>query len=806
MADNFLTDQQFDKLVSGLSAAFSAAMSGAPASTDGTPIEKKLEIDEKRRQIIQDQLKSLTDIKDIQQQIDDEADRRAQDRIDFSEKELDEREKIAIIREEELATQKEYYKVAKDTEGVEEEILNLIRERTKAALKAVNDIRAAEKKKREEDRKREKEEREHLYQIRFQADQILTRFAGIDSLTLKNAKTMKELGGAGKFFSSTLKEAANKINEVGLGALMGVKAFEKLKQAASFTAKMTLEGVGDAFDLEGNIQKAVKRQDEFRLAAREINVLTGKEIEELGEKFMNLGRTTDGTTEDFIKINKTLFNTSNIFRQLKADGDKTRETLERTAFTLERRFMINVGDTGKVLNILAQSFGKSVPQVEEFQKTLAATASTLGLDVKTVFSEFSASAANLARFGLPDIQSEFLSLSVVAQKTGLSIDQMTGALERFSTFEGALTAASKLNAVFGTTIDGMEIMEEFNLNGPVAALIKLREGLERTGRSFNDLNFSEMRVFQESLGLNSLQMQAFGNISVEELRKIQQETKGLSFAEAEKVLEKGRKEAELSAEKRLNLQDKSISAMDQMGKMMDNANRKIVDGLSSMSEGMNQLVQGLSYVGDLIKMLLIGGMIKFIGKIALATSATQSLAMANAAAQYGVPGGLIGPALPGATGAAGAGGLVSAGGLAAAGGAVLGGLAIGGGIGMLMNEGLRATGFYEEDENIFDFYTSRRRAPGFQSELNYSSTDQIATVGEVPETIALRQQTTTIPAGASVKQLSSGPSNVNLTINLVTRQGETIETTNISTSLSQDEMNKAITSYLDSKLNLSRNR
>ena len=50
------------------------------------------------------------------------------------------------------------------------------------------------------------------------------------------------------------------------------------------------------------------------------------------------------------------------------------------------------------------------------------------------------------------------------------------------------------------------------------------------------------------------------------IRKIQKETKGLSFAEVEKVLQKGRDEAELSAEKRLQFIDKSVTAMDKAGK------------------------------------------------------------------------------------------------------------------------------------------------------------------------------------------------------------------------------------------------
>ena len=785
----FLTDKQFNKLVSGISSAFSRALAGGDTSA-AAAVPK--EIDEARRKVILDNIKSLKEYEELERKIKADAVERAAELIELGEEELTQKQRNLILAAEAVEEAREYYKVAKEsTDITDEEVQNL-----KNKLKELIKIRKEKQKDREDekndDNKRRNRQSEINTELSFQADQILTRFAGIDNKTMSTAKTLKGLGSPVKAFKAGLGEASKKIQEAGLGSILMAKTFEKLKETASFIGKLSFEGVGEGFNLLGNVEKAAKRQDAFRLAARETNVLAGQQIEELGQKFMRLGQETDGTTEDFMRINKELFNTSNVFRDLKARNDETRESLERTAFTLQRRFMINVVDGAKVTDILGQSFGKTTPEIEEFEKILAASASTLGLDVKTVFADFAAEATNLSRFGLPDIQKEFLSLSVIAQKTGISINQVTGALEKFSTFEGALTAASKLNAVFNTTIDGMEIMEEFNLNGPVAALIKLREGLEQTGQSFSDLNFAEMRVFQESLGMNSLQLKSFTEVSVEELKKIQEETRGLSFAEAEKVLQKGRKEAELSAEKRLNFIDKSVTAMNKEGKQLDDINRSVMDSLNGMSESMNKLIQALNYVGDIIKVALVGGMIKFIGQTVMATRAAQVLAQTQA--MTNVTTGL-------GTGA-GAGGF-----LAGSAGGILGLAALGIGAGIML-EGSEFD-IYEKEGggSAMDRaggIKERGGLPGFQSELNYSSMDQMAVVGEVPETIALRQQATTIPAGASVKQIAAGPSNINLTVNLVTREGEILETTNIATAVDEKEMNKAITTYLNSKLNLGR--
>lgn len=796
MADNFLTDQQFDKLVSGLSAAFTQAMTSTGGSGGGVVSPAMVRIEEERRELIKENLENLKEFEELERKIKADAVERASDLIELGEKELTKKERNLILAEELVKEQKEYYKVAKESGILSEEEIKDLREKLKLAIKIRN-----EKKKDRDEEKRDKQEadkrqRDINTEFKFQADQILSRFVGIDNKTRQTAKTLNQMGGFGNYFKGTLAKSAELLGDMNVGTVFMVKLFEKLKDSAEFVKKMSLEGVSEGLNLTSNIEKATRRQDEFRKTARDINVITGEGIEELGQRFMRLGRETRGTTEDFMRIEKSLFEASNAFRQLQADGDNSRETLEKTAFLLERRFNINVADTGKALNILSQSFGKTVPQVNDFQKTLAATASTLGLNVKTVVADFAAAANNLSRFGLPDIQREFLSLSVVAQKTGLSIDQVTSSLEKFSTFEGALSAASKLNAVFGTTIDGMEIMEEFNLNGPLSALIKLREGLEQTGRSFKDLNFSEMRVFEQALGLNSLQMKAFGEVSVEELRKIQNETKGLGLAEVEKVLKKGRDEAELSAEKRLQFLDKSVTAMDKAGKLMDNNNRSVMDFANSMSESMNQLSQILVEIADLIKIGLIGGMLGFIGKTVMATTAVANLgkaqALTNVAGGYNLTKG-IGASLLGVPGL---------------------GLAVAGiGAGMMI-EGTELDPFEKKGGgSSFDRAGDikvRGGVPGFQSELNFASKDyQTATVaeGDNAEIIALRQQTMPIPAGASISQLNSaGQTSVNLTVNLVTKEGKTIESTNIAANFGENELNKAITTYLNNNLNLARNK
>ena len=136
-------------------------------------------------------------------------------------------------------------------------------------------------------------------------------------------------------------------------------------------------------------------------------------------------------------------------------------------------------------------------------------AQTQGMDVNKYMSDFNAQATNLAKFGLPDVTSEFNRLAIIQEKTGASMDSLMGAMDTFSTFEGALNAASKLNAAFDTTIDGMEIMDTMMQKGPAESLLLLRERLEETGQSFDTMNYAQKRAMQQALGMDMKTLNQF---------------------------------------------------------------------------------------------------------------------------------------------------------------------------------------------------------------------------------------------------------------------------------------------------------
>tara|TARA_Y100000114_G_scaffold36845_1_gene32358 strand:- start:5929 stop:8109 length:2181 start_codon:yes stop_codon:yes gene_type:complete len=636
----------------------------------------------------------------------------------------------------------------------------------------------------EKQRKALSDQEEFIKTIDADADQVLTSFFGITSQTKQFAKTLEQGGGLANVLKARMSKVKESLTLSNIQAKLIQKSFENINRLGKSVSGAVLKPAKESLDLVTNIERATKRQDEFRLAAREVGNTTGAEIASLSEKFMRLGQETDGTTEDFIKINKTLFNTSRLFRELKNVNDSSRESLEKTAQTLERRFNVSATDVANTADILGQTFGKSAVEISQLQEELVVTADVLGLDAKNALNEFAQQSNNLAKFNVPDLVGSFTKLSAISQKTGISINSVMGALEKLSTFQGALDAASRLNAVFSTTISGLELMDTINIEGPVAGFIKLREQIELSGLEIEDLNFAQMRAFTSAIGLSAEEVKQLGRVSTDELQNLANQ--GLSIQQVQTKLSEGRKEAQTTEEKIAENIDNSTTAMNNLGKSIDGMTRSISDAIS----GFETMLSVIGFLGPAVGAMLLSPLNKAVTRTI--PSLISGLANANAVAS-GTGLTSLGGAASGAT----AGGV----GLAAGGAAVAAGGAIGTGIGLGINELLRSGGFYEEDEEIdYNIFGRNIFAPG----QNYISQNTAGVMGEAGIETYTQRTNKILNAGSSLtKSPSGGSSNqLQMTVNFVTPDGKVLDTKNISKTLDENGVKNIITQYLKDSVSL----
>ena len=608
----------------------------------------------------------------------------------------------------------------------------------------------------EESAENGKKLKDALNDISSSATHVLEKFTGINGKAQQLAKSVEAVGGYGNYFKKQMGLVSKKITHANVNAAMMLKLYEKTAAAAKKIYEWTGKDTMEAIDITSGIDRAIQRQDDMRLASRDVAILTARDMGEFKNTMMRLGKETDATTEDFVRINKEMYNTSNVFRELKNNGDPAVEGMQKMAHTLQRRLNIPIADTAKMTDTLSQTFGMAEESTMGFTNSLVILGKDMGLNVNKLLPDFQAQANNLAKFNLPDLRGEFLRLAKVSQVTGIGMDSIVNSMEQFSTFEGAAKAAANLNAVFGTTLDHFEMMDKFNIDGPVEAFIHMREQMEATSDiDFANMGFSEIRAMKGSINLGEKELKAFGSVSVEELRRI---TAGTTTAdEAFRRLNEGREEGQTTAEKQKNLMDNMTTQMDKFGVMADNTNRAMMDAV----DGMEALAGSIKMVANVFGTYIIGKVLAgLLGKLVpgLATTAASWFKVGGAAKFAGLMQKM-----------ASGGGLMAAAGSALA----VGAAALGGGyIGHKINEGIYGEGNVDYNlfgSNVFDSGTNSA-PPGIATLNNDGGTETIS-----------GRATAMMSGGEKVERTPPGPEAgdagaIKLTINFVTKEGKNLET------------------------------
>lgn len=367
------------------------------------------------------------------------------------------------------------------------------------------------------------------------------------------------------------------------------KVFEGIKKGVSDLGQFATQnfGFGAAFQTE------YATLDEFQIRAREVGKTSAESFAEYQSAVTNAANDTIFTRRQMIESYNALFKSSEAFRQ--ATGAEQEAQIE-LAKTLEMTTGTSLQNTGTAVQNLTLAFGKSRPEAERITSQFALTARTLKMDVNKAFSDFAAQTNNLAKFGLPDVENQFFRLSKVQEKTGVSMDKMISTMERFTTFEGALGAAATLNAVFGSTIDGMELMDVTMEEGPLKGFVKLREQMEASGMQIDQMNYSQFRVLQQQLGLTAQELKQLGSVSVEELQKIANEDPFLSTADAMKQLQADAGDVRTPTEK-------LADATDELAKSLNG----VVGWFRELKGDIADFVKDLGPLGSVLTSIFVSG-------------------------------------------------------------------------------------------------------------------------------------------------------------------------------------------------------
>ena len=205
------------------------------------------------------------------------------------------------------------------------------------------------------------------------------------------------------------------------------------------------------------------------------------------------------TTEDSAKGLGTLITSTTQFQKA---SKKTDESIAKTVIALEKGF--NAGAEGaQAYEQLATVFGKTDKEASKMIENLTLTGRAMSIPVKQMLTSFQQAAPRLAIYG-DGMDRELKRLQATSKATGVSISSLLQISQGFDTFEDAARKTSQLNAMFGTQLNSVDLL---NMKDEERIRV-IREQLALQGKSVETLGKFELLSLSRIIGVDAATLKA----------------------------------------------------------------------------------------------------------------------------------------------------------------------------------------------------------------------------------------------------------------------------------------------------------
>lgn len=257
---------------------------------------------------------------------------------------------------------------------------------------------------------------------------------------------------------------------------------------------------------------------------------------------------------------------------------KAGDGFSKLGVQMARGFGLGGSGAGQILKVF-ENIGMSAEDSAEAMKTTIKAAGEAGIPVNMLAEDLSKSTTYMARFG-KEGQKTLIQGAAWARKYDIALDQLRQSVEGFDAFDDAAKSASKLNAMFGTMINSMDLMME---DDPAKRLDMIREQMLAQGMTYDKLSPIQRRYFSETLKLNEEQTAAL----------LDAQNAGESYADFQAKAEKKQKQELQAKEMMQRMLVKTAQTMHAFGMSFDRVTMAIGRAIRPLLE-----VFGLAKKGD----------------------------------------------------------------------------------------------------------------------------------------------------------------------------------------------------------------
>lgn len=163
------------------------------------------------------------------------------------------------------------------------------------------------------------------------------------------------------------------------------------------------------------------------------------------------------------------------------------------------KFGVDGQSAVNLLNFFSANLGKSTEESAALTKQLAMMGPRIGISTAKITRDFQSALPTLAVYGDKAID-VFQGLAGAARMAGVETSKLLDLANKFDTFAGSAETAGKLNAILGTQISAMEMLN-MKENERIETLIS---SVQATGVAFKDLGRFEQKAIAAAAGISDL--------------------------------------------------------------------------------------------------------------------------------------------------------------------------------------------------------------------------------------------------------------------------------------------------------------
>ena len=340
-----------------------------------------------------------------------------------------------------------------------------------------------------------------------------------------------------------------------------------------------------AYDLAKQIEKVSK---DLGRATGFGNVFA-QQIGDIGRNLTMIGGDEQAASE----VIKTMADNISSFNPT---SHRMNVNLATSVFKL-KQFGVSTSTSTKLIDTFEKAMGLTSEQAVETTAQIAIMGRQLGITTEKMVGNFNTAYERITLFGSQG-NSMFKELSAQVKATGLEMGKLLEISKKFDTFSGAADQVSQLNAVLGTNLSSLEM-----LNATDSERIEIiRREVRSSVGNFDSLGKYEKLYIQQAMGVSSVaEAQRLLNMSQSEY--LSNQAKQQEAADAQAELAKNASELVPALTKLANilimffkLLTPFLSFFQGLGMLLD----KIFSGIAEVTGGFEQAGYALYILIDVL--------------------------------------------------------------------------------------------------------------------------------------------------------------------------------------------------------------